>query len=125
MDVGGADMSQAYDRNRLVELFGGDAATVAEIEREFLDAARGAQDEIRGTDDLETIARAAHRVKGASGMIGALALGGVADAVERAARARDLAGVRGLDEALTLEVARVAAQAGADQARGFSITVAE
>ena len=118
-------MSQAYDRNRLVELFGGDAATLAEIEREFLDMARGAQVEIRGTDDLETIARAAHRVKGASGMIGALALGGVADALERVAQARDLPGVRSLDEVFAREVARVAAQAGADQARGLSITVAE
>ncbi|MGQ3297614.1 Hpt domain-containing protein [Reyranella sp.] len=118
-------MSPAYDRDRLIELFGGDAATLAEIEHEFLDTARSAHREIRETDDLETIARAAHRVKGASGMIGAVALGGIADAVERVARARDLPGVRRLDEAFEREVTRVAVQAGADQARGRSITVAE
>ena len=102
-------MSQAYDRNRLVELFGGDAATRAEIEREFLDTARGAHREIRDTEDFETIARAAHRLKGASGMIGAVALGAIAAAVERAAIARDLPAVRGLGHALEQEVARVAA----------------
>jgi HPt (histidine-containing phosphotransfer) domain-containing protein len=118
-------MNQAYDRNRLIELFGGDAATLAEIEREFLDTTWGAQEEIRGTDDLATIARAAHRLKGTAGMIGADALSQIAAAVEHAARGENLPGVRRLDNALAQEVARVAAQAGADQARGRSITVAE
>ena len=118
-------MSPAYDRDRLIELFGGDAATLAEIEREFLDTARGVHREIRKTENLETIARAAHRLKGTAGMIGAVTLGRIADAVERAAKGGDLPGVRSLDDALAQEVARVAAQAGADQARGRSITVAE
>jgi HPt (histidine-containing phosphotransfer) domain-containing protein len=118
-------MSKAYDRNRLVELFGGDAATLAEVEREFLDTARSVQQEIDETEDPETIARAAHRLKGASGMVGAVTLARVADAVERAARGGNLATVRILHDALTQEVARVATQAGADQARGRSITVAE
>lgn len=106
-------MSGAYDRSRLVELFGDDASTVAEIEREFLDTARDAAVEIRGTDDLERIAKAAHRVKGASGMIGADALSQVAAAVEQAARARDLFAVRGLDKRFSDEVARVASQVAA------------
>lgn len=118
-------MSQAYDRERLVELFGGDVATIAEIERDFLDSARSARKEIGETDDFETIARAAHRVKGAAGMIGADSLGEVAAAVERAAKDRDLSAVRNFDDALAQEVARVAAQVGAGQARGRSITVAE
>lgn len=118
-------MSQAYDRERLAELFGGDAATLAEIEREFLDTARSARKEIGETEDFWTIARAAHRLKGASGMMGADALSQVAAAVERAARDRDLPVVRNLDDALAKEVARVAAQADAGQARGRSITVAE
>lgn len=118
-------MSPAYDRNRLVELFGDDAATLAEIEREFLDTARSAHEEIRATQDLDTIARAAHRLKGASGMIGAAALGRIAGAMERAALSGDLPAVLGLDGALAQEVTKVAAQAGADQARGLSITVAE
>jgi len=118
-------MSPAYDRDRLVELFGDDAATLAEIEREFLDTARSAQKEIRAAQDLKTIARVAHRLKGASGMIGAVALGRIADAVERAALAGDLPAVLGLDGALAQEVTKVAAEVGANQARGLSITVAE
>lgn len=101
-------MSLAYDRDRLVELFGDDPATLAEIEREFIDTARGAEREIRGTDDLRMIARAAHRLKGASGMIGADALSGVAAAVEKAANAHDLPAVRRLDESFRHEVAKVA-----------------
>lgn len=106
-------MSGSYDRGRLVELFGDDASTVAEIEREFLDTARGAAVEIRGTDDLERIAKAAHRVKGASGMIGADALSRVAAAIEQAARARDLSAVRRLDAHFSEEVTRVASQVAA------------
>ncbi len=106
-------MSRAYDRGRLVELFGEDASTVAEVEREFLDTARDAALEIRGTDDFERIAKAAHRVKGASGMIGADALGRVAAAVEHAARARDLAAVRALNTSFSDEVAKVASQVAA------------
>ncbi len=58
-------------------------------------------------------------------MIGADALGEVAAAIERAARGRDLSAVRNFDDALAQEVARVAAQVGAGQARGRSITVAD
>lgn len=118
-------MTEAYDRDRLVELFGGDAATLAEIEREFLDLARIAHREMRDTEDFAAIARAAHRLKGAAGAIGADALSKVAAAVEHAAKGGDLPGVRRLDDSLAQEVARVAAQAGANQARGRSITVAE
>ena len=123
-------MSEAYDRNRLVELFGDDAATLAEIEREFLETAQVARSEICETEELETIARSAHRLKGASGMVGAVALGRIAEALERAAIAGDLPRVRGLDGAFAQEVTRVAlqvgaAQAGVAQTRGRSITVAE
>ncbi len=105
-------MTQAYDRDKLVELFGDDPATLAEVEREFLDTARVAEREIRDTDDLTVIARAAHRLKGASGMIGAASLRQVAEAVERAAKADDLPSVRRLYDMFTNEVQRVARQAG-------------
>ena len=49
---------QAYDRDKLVELFGDDPRTLAEVEREFLDTARDATLEIKGTDDFTVIARA-------------------------------------------------------------------
>ena len=87
-------MNRAYDRDKLVELFGNDPNTLAEVEREFFDTARGAELEIVGTDDLTAIARAAHRLKGASGMIGAASLRQIAEAVERAAKAEDLPSVR-------------------------------
>ena len=105
-------MSQAYDRDKLVELFGDDPAILAEVEREFLDTARGAEREIKDTDDFTVIARAAHRLKGASGMIGAAGLRQIAEAVERAAKAEDLSSVRRLRELFGSEVRRVAEQAG-------------
>ena len=110
-------MSQAYDRDRLVELFGDDPATVAEIEREFVDTARIAEREINATDDFALIARAAHRLKGASGMIGAAGLSRMAEAVERTARAQDLSAVRRLRERFGSEVQRVADQAGLGRRR--------
>ncbi len=105
--------TQAYDRDKLVELFGDDPVTVAEVEREFLDTARAAEREITGTTDATTIARAAHRLKGASGMIGAAALRTIAEALERAAKTGDLAGVRRLHDVFAREVERVAVQVGA------------
>jgi len=105
-------MNKAYDRDKLVELFGDDLETLAEVEREFLDTARDAANEIDATDDLPTIARAAHRLKGASGMIGAEALRGIAEAVERAAKASDLTGVRNMHDVFHVEVRRVADQVG-------------
>lgn len=102
----------AYDRDKLVELFGDDAGTLAEVEREFLDTARVAEREITGSADVTTIARAAHRLKGASGMIGAAALHVIAEAIERAAKADDLPGVRRLHGIFSREVERVARQVG-------------
>ena len=105
-------MIDAYDRDKLIELFGDDPATLAEVEREFLDTARTAEREIKETDDFIVIARAAHRLKGASGMIGAASLRRIAEAVERAAKAEDLPTVRRLREMFGHEVRRVAEQAG-------------
>ena len=104
--------NQAYDRDKLVELFGDDPRTLAEVEREFLDTARDVAREIKGTDDFIAIARAAHRLKGASGMIGAVTLRQIAEAIERAAKAEDLLTVRRLRELFDPEVRRVAEQAG-------------
>ncbi|MBS0220157.1 MAG: Hpt domain-containing protein [Proteobacteria bacterium] len=105
-------MSDAYDRTRLIELFGDDPATLAEVEREFLDTACVAAQEIEATDDLAAIARAAHRLKGASGMIGAAALHEIAKAVEYAAKAQDLPAVRRIHDVFRHEVQRVADQVG-------------
>ena len=105
-------MSDAYDREKLVELFGDDPKTLAEVEREFLDTARDVEREILRTDDLALIARAAHRLKGASGMIGAASLHQISETIERAAKEGGLPGVRRMHETLRQEVQRVAEQAG-------------
>jgi HPt (histidine-containing phosphotransfer) domain-containing protein len=83
-----------FDRVRLAELFGDDRRTIAEVEREFAETAHCAWREISGSDDCTAIAAAAHRLKGAAGMVGAAGLRELAGWVEHAARARDLAGVR-------------------------------
>ena len=103
---------KAYDRDKLVELFGNDAATLAAVEREFYDTARDVTREIAATDDAGTIARSAHRLKGASGMIGAAPLHDLSEAIERAAKAKDMPTVRRLYDRLRGEVLRVADQAG-------------
>jgi HPt (histidine-containing phosphotransfer) domain-containing protein len=102
-------MSAAYDRGRLVELFGNDPKTVAEVEQEFLDTAREAAREIAASGDAAVIARAAHRLKGASGMIGAGPLRDIAATVESAARINDLPTVR-LQSDFDREVSRVEKQ---------------
>jgi HPt (histidine-containing phosphotransfer) domain-containing protein len=104
--------SPPYDREKLVELFGNDPKTLADVEREFVETARQAEREIADADDLGTIARAAHRVKGASGMIGAATLHRIAEGLERAAKADDSATVRRLQTIFSQEVKRVAEQAG-------------
>jgi HPt (histidine-containing phosphotransfer) domain-containing protein len=106
------DSPPAYDRDKLVELFGDDPQTLAEVEREFVETARSAEREIKETDDCEVIARAAHRLKGASGMIGAANLRRIAEAVEHAAKADNMPAVRRLYEVFGQEVQRVARQAG-------------
>lgn len=118
-------MSEVYDRTRLVELFGDDAATLAEVERDFLVTVREAEREIGATDDLAVIARAAHRLKGTAGMIGAGDLAHVAETIERAAHAGDLPGVRRQQLAFGREVERVAASAEKRHPRGRSSIVAE
>jgi HPt (histidine-containing phosphotransfer) domain-containing protein len=107
-----ASTIRAYDRAKLVELFGDDPGTLAEVEQEFLDTARVAEREILGATDCAVIARAAHRLKGASGMIGAAPLRMIAEAVEKAAKAQDLPGVRRMHDVFIREVKRVAEQVG-------------
>lgn len=103
-------MNKAYDRAKLAELFGDDPRTLADVEREFLETACAAEREIAGTDDLAAIARVAHRLKGASGMIGAVALSQVAEGIEKSAKAADRLNLKRLYCVLSEEVRRVGEQ---------------
>ena len=87
---------------------GGEMVPLEKIEDELQSIVR----EVLGTTDPGVIARAAHRLKGASGMIGAEALHAISEAVERTAKAGDMSSVRRLLEAFRSEVRKVADQVG-------------
>jgi HPt (histidine-containing phosphotransfer) domain-containing protein len=93
MPRGAGGVSAAYDRDKLVELFGNDPTTLARSSASS-STPPGARARDRRDRRSRTIARAAHRLKGASGMIGAAPLHQIAEAIERAAKAHDLETVR-------------------------------
>ena len=78
------------DLTILAKLSPGDRATSLEILRDFLDTTRSDLSELRQAEtrgDLGEVARCAHRIKGACGMVGAGPMAGVAQALETKARA--------------------------------------
>jgi signal transduction histidine kinase/CheY-like chemotaxis protein/CHASE3 domain sensor protein/HPt (histidine-containing phosphotransfer) domain-containing protein len=85
-------VSAPLDRSVLTELTGGDAAAEREI---LVDFRRASDDDVamlkRAVDaaDFPNVTTASHRIKGASKMIGAMALAAVCERLERAARASD------------------------------------
>jgi HPt (histidine-containing phosphotransfer) domain-containing protein len=98
------------DRSALAEISGGDAAT----ERDILADFRRANDEDAAmltravaSWDMPKITRATHRILGASRMVGALALAGVCEAMERASRASDARAITAGMEAFEIERARL------------------
>jgi len=102
----------AIVRTVLAELSGGDQAVERDILREFKianDADAAALDEALAKGDLPAIVRAAHRIKGASRMVGARDLGTVCAAIEQAGRAEDLTAVLAEEPRLRHELWRLAA----------------
>jgi HPt (histidine-containing phosphotransfer) domain-containing protein len=102
----------AIVRTVLAELSGGDQAVERDILREFKianDADAAALDEALAKRDLPAIVRAAHRIKGASRMVGARDLGTVCAAIEQAGRAEDLTAVLAEEPRLRHELLRLAA----------------
>jgi CheY-like chemotaxis protein/HPt (histidine-containing phosphotransfer) domain-containing protein len=100
------------DRAALASIAGEDANLQIEMVKRFL----GASDEdasalIQAIDahDLPAAVQAAHRIKGASATVGALALAGVADRIEAAARDGDWEKVVGEREAFHRELSRLSA----------------
>jgi two-component system, NarL family, sensor histidine kinase EvgS len=96
----------------LAELSGGDPTIERDILREFKvanDADAAALGEALAKRDLPAIVRAAHRIKGASRMVGAQDLGTVCAAIEQAGRAEDLMAVLAEEPRLRHELTRLAA----------------
>ena len=88
--------SSVFDPTVLVAISGGDAADEREILKDF----RGANDEDIAmlkravqNSDIAEFTRAAHRIKGASAMVGATELSSVCAGLENASRANDWATV--------------------------------
>jgi signal transduction histidine kinase/DNA-binding NarL/FixJ family response regulator/HPt (histidine-containing phosphotransfer) domain-containing protein len=100
------------DRATLAELSGGDE----QLEREILTDFRKASDTdatelaaaLAGANQ-EQITRVAHRMKGASGMVGALPLAAICHRIEVASRAGDAAAVAAETAPLQREIERLAA----------------
>jgi HPt (histidine-containing phosphotransfer) domain-containing protein len=94
----------------LTELSGGDRSVERDILREFRaanDADALALEEALGRRDLGDVVRAAHRIKGASRMVGARDLAAVCAAIEQSGRAEDLAGVLAKEAAFRAELTRL------------------
>jgi signal transduction histidine kinase/HPt (histidine-containing phosphotransfer) domain-containing protein/ActR/RegA family two-component response regulator len=87
-----ADAATPLDRSALAAISGGDAAA----ERDILIDFRNANDDDAAMlkqavaeSNISKVARAAHRIKGASGMVGAMSLAEVCGRIERASRRND------------------------------------
>jgi HPt (histidine-containing phosphotransfer) domain-containing protein len=102
--------TRVFDPTVLLDLLGGDAASVAEILGEFLeDVPRQLQALRAAFDDgeLDAVRRQAHTVKGASANVGAEALRGAAYAVECAAAEGDAVAAAALADGVVREFERL------------------
>ncbi|OWY39469.1 hypothetical protein CEK28_08330 [Xenophilus sp. AP218F] len=92
-----ADASQPVDRSVLEVYSNGELMVELEILREFQQGNAEDVAELRAAlaaEDADKVGFSAHRIKGASRMVGANALGRAAEAVEKAGKAHDLQRVR-------------------------------
>jgi len=93
-DVPVADAVPVLDRSVLAEISGGSAEVERDVLADFLATSRSdleALERARAGGDAVRIGREAHKIKGASRLVGALALSAAAAVVEAAARSGDLA----------------------------------
>ena len=98
------------DAETLTEFTGGDATLRREILRQFLAANEPDAVELRESidgDDFEATTCVAHRIKGASRMIGAQPYADVAERIERAARNADRAALNGSRDEFEFELVRL------------------
>ena len=101
-----------FDVARLAEVAGDGASEQDQVLREFyrfndIDVAELRRAVLLDTADLDRITHLAHRIHGASRMVGAFGLGSASHAVEVASRSGDVAGVRSSFSALESELIRL------------------
>ena len=107
---GDAGIAPPFDRSVLAELCGGDLDVEREILLDFRrvnDADAGVFRHALAGTDISEVARVSHRIKGAGRTVGALALAGVCERIERASRANDWETVEVLVPAFDRELVRV------------------
>ena len=98
------------DRSSLAAIAGGDAAVEREILADFKLANDADISALRGAlagQDVAEVTRVSHRVKGACKMVGALALAGVCERMEKAGRQNSWNGVAAERDALEREIERL------------------
>ncbi|WP_342358590.1 PAS-domain containing protein [Terrarubrum flagellatum] len=112
-----ADKSEAaLDRSVLADLFGDDDATIARLIGTFVETTRASLSDIDhafGDGNSSTIAEIAHRMKGSARMVGAQKLAQVAESIEKAAKAGDVAAARAHQRSLQSAAEKTFAAAGA------------
>lgn len=102
--------SLPLDRTKLAELSGGDEQTEREILADFRTTAGDDATALAAAlerADRNQITRISHRMKGASRMVGALALAAICERMEAASRADDAAAIAAQSGALRREVERL------------------
>ena len=114
-EAGGGD-GEVLDPAVLVEMTGGDAALGESLLGQFVESARAdviAVNEAFASGDREALRQQAHRIVGASRMVGAVPLQRSAELLERRAPADDAeeSELRGLVDTVAVEVDRVATHA--------------
>lgn len=105
-----AHQAAALTPGALDQYTGGDKDVEKEIYGQFLESSRGDADKLAvafGGDDIDAVMHSAHRIKGASRMVGATPMAEVAERIEMAARKGDWETIRANRVAFEQEFARL------------------
>jgi CheY-like chemotaxis protein len=101
---------EVWNRDALLDLFGGDEKMSGVVVAEFLESMPGKIEELNTAfshGDMELVKTTAHTIKGCAGNVGAGAMHSVAEALEAAARSGDVANAAALAGELRQEYERL------------------